>query len=149
MAIEKFRGKYRFLSNFWPAEVTFDGEEYESTEHAYQAAKTLDLELRKKFRATEDSPAPTAGETKKMARKITVRSDWEQVKLGIMEDLVRQKFQHEDLKAQLLVTGEEELIEGNTWGDVFWGRCDGVGENHLGRILMKIRTELRKQDELS
>lgn len=60
-----------------------------------------------------------------------------------MEDIVRDKFtRNEDLKAMLLATGDEGLIEGNWWGDTFWGECKGQGENHLGRILMKIRREL-------
>lgn len=139
--IEKFRGKYRFLSNFWPAVVALDQYQYPTVEHAYQAAKTLDQAMRRKIRQTEKP-----GQTKKLGRKVEMRPDWEQIKLQVMEDLVRQKFtRHPELGAQLIATGDAEIQEGNTWGDRFWGvdAKTGEGENHLGRILMKIRDELR------
>jgi ribA/ribD-fused uncharacterized protein len=73
-----------------------------------------------------------------------MRPDWEQVKILIMTSLVRDKFtRHQDLKEQLLATGDAELIEGNWWGDTFWGVCKGKGENHLGKVLMKVREELK------
>ena len=120
---------------------------YPSVEHAYQAAKFLDPELRKPFENEYLKP----GDAKKKARilKRFIRPDWEDVNLGIMEDLVRQKFQAPDLRLQLLNTGDEELVEGNYWHDNFWGECtcdrcvDKPKTNHLGRILMKIRKELR------
>jgi hypothetical protein len=139
--IDSFRGKYRFLSNFWPCVIEFEGVEYPSTEHAYQAAKTLDPKLREAIRW-----ARTAGEAKKMGGQVKIREDWEQVKLKVMEDVCRLKFQNGLLWDLLLSTGDTELIEGNTWGDQFWGVCNGVGENHLGRILMKIRKELSSND---
>jgi len=134
--INSFRGKNRFLSNFWPAPVTLDGVEYPSTENAYQAAKTLDLECRKVFETC------SSGDAKKLGRQLTVRDDWKNISLGIMLDLNRQKFQDEELKAKLKATGDQELVEGNTWGDTFWGVCNGVGENHLGKILMQVRKEV-------
>ena len=61
-----------------------------------------------------------------------------------MEDICRAKFtQNEELKKKLIDTGDATLIEGNTWNDTFWGVCNGVGENNLGKILMKIREELK------
>lgn len=135
--ISSFTGDYRFLSNFYPSVVSLDGIEYQSVEHAYQAAKTLDKEERKPF---HKHPLPTAAEAKKLGRKLTLRSDWEGVKLSVMEGLLVQKFAHPDLKEKLLETGEDLLVEGNYWGDVYWGvdKKKG-GQNHLGKLLMKIR----------
>lgn len=135
--IDKFEGVYRFLSNFTPCQVTWEGELYPSVEHAYQSAKTTDGVWRKKIQA-----APTAAAAKKMGKRVPLRSDWNNVRIGIMETLLREKFTwDEDLCKALLATGEDELIEGNWWGDTFWGICRGEGENVLGKLLMKIRQE--------
>lgn len=136
--ITSFMGGYRYLSNFHLVEVTLDGVKYTSTEAAYQAAKTLDPLLRKPF----ETASPK--DSKRMGKALALRSDWEQVKIGVMERLLRQKFARGTQLAQALVaTGDVQLVEGNTWGDRFWGVCGGVGENHLGKLLMKIREELR------
>lgn len=132
--INKFEGKYRFLSNFYPCFP--DGL---SVEHRYQAAKAISF-----FDWYWVLSSPNAGIAKKRGRQIEVRKDWEQVKLNIMEQLLNHKFlNNPDLKKLLLDTGERELIEGNWWGDTFWGVCNGIGENHLGKLLMKVRKELR------
>ena len=72
-----------------------------------------------------------------------MRSDWLDVRLRLMKELVRRKFENPELRSLLLSTGTTVLVEGNQWGDTFWGVCKGVGENHLGLILMEIREELR------
>jgi len=131
--IDSFDGEYRFLSNFWPAEVEFEGIKFPSVENAYQAAKTLDLEERKRLAAM------TSGQAKKAGKKLEIRPDWESVKVAVMENLVWQKFQNAELMAKLKATGEKPLIEGNWWGDTFWGICRGKGKNELGRILMQVR----------
>lgn len=140
-AIKKFDGKYRFLSNFWPAKVHLDGVSYPSVEHAYQAAKTHDPAMR---RFIADAPSP--GEAKRRGRMIKdKRPDWDDTKLSAMEILLQRKFSpilNPELSAMLKETGDAELIEGNGWGDIFWGVCAGVGENHLGKLLMKVREEL-------
>jgi len=137
--ISSFTGDYRFLSNFYPATVELDGIEYHSVEHAYQAAKTLDQEERKVFHI---HPPLTAAEAKKLGKKLTMRSDWEEVKLEIMEKLLIQKFAHVDLKKQLSQTGDALLVEGNYWGDTYWGVDNKKGgQNHLGKLLMKIRNQ--------
>lgn len=135
MAIIEFRGRYRFLSNFYPSSVILDNVQYPTVEHAYQAAKCKHRSDRIKIRSTA-----TPGEAKRLARRLSIRDDWDDVKLSVMESLVRQKFSTDPLKSQLLQTGQEDLIEGNTWGDIFWGVCRGQGHNHLGRILTMIRT---------
>lgn len=135
--ISEFKGNYRFLSNFWHASIVFEGVTYPTTEHAYQAAKTLDMTKRQ-----EIAQLSTPGEAKKAGRSVDLRDDWEDVKLGIMEVINEAKFQYPDLRDKLLATGDRQLVEGNTWGDRFWGVCDGEGENHLGHILMNIRKRL-------
>jgi ribA/ribD-fused uncharacterized protein len=118
--------------------VTLDGVAYPTVEHAFQAAKTSDPEEQ---RAIRECSSPN--QARRMGKRATLRSDWETVKIGIMESLVRQKFTaHPELAAALLATGERRLVEGNTWGDVFWGTVRGRGKNHLGRILMRVREEL-------
>lgn len=138
-SIERFFGEFRFLSNFWPVQVSYEGKEYPSVEHAYVAAKTLDNDIREQI-SKESSP----GLVKKIGRQITLRKDWEDIKLEVMHNLVNQKFSlNPELKEKLLSTGDLDLVEGNSWGDTFWGVCKGKGENHLGKILMKVRKELR------
>lgn len=135
--ISRFSGLHSFLSNFYPARVSLDGEVYRAVEYAYQAAKTTDEGLRLKVQEALNSTL-----ARRLGRHLGLRPGWEEMKLEIMENLVRQKFQNPRLAEKLLETGTDELIEGNWWGDTFWGVCNGVGENHLGKILMKIRKEL-------
>ncbi|MBR5110048.1 MAG: DUF1768 domain-containing protein [Clostridia bacterium] len=132
---------YTFLSNFYEAPVTYDGLTYGSAEAAFQAQKCMAKEEKLPF--TEARP----GKSKGMGRRVKLRPDWEQVKVGLMAEIVRAKFsQNEELKQKLLETGEKRLAEGNTWGDTFWGvdLRSGRGENHLGVILMQVRDELLK-----
>lgn len=138
--IKKFEGAYRFLSNFWPSVVNFDGQQYQSVEHAFQAAKTTNLKEREFIRSQ-----PTPGKAKQAGRSVTLRSDWEKIKIDVMRNLLIEKFNQYPLKQLLLSTGDEELVEGNNWGDVFWGVCNGAGENHLGKLLMKIRNILKEK----
>ena len=145
--ISAFRGPHDFLSNFYAADVEFEGAEYPTIEHAFQAAKSLDFAER---RAVKN--AKTASEAKRMGRKIKRRTDWFDVSLVVMETLVRQKFtRYPELKSKLLETGDAKLIEGNNWNDRFYGavydtnRSEWMGENHLGKILMKVREELKQE----
>lgn len=138
--IDNFRGEYFFLSNFFHAPVTWEGLTYLNSEAAFQAAKVLTDEERMEFMFLDPSRA------KRKGRQVKLRSDWEQVKYDIMEQIVRAKFtQNIGLGEKLLATGEAELIEGNTWGDICWGvdLRTGKGRNCLGKILMKVRVELR------
>jgi ribA/ribD-fused uncharacterized protein len=125
---------YDFLSNFHPAPVRLDGVEYPTVEHAYQAAKTLDDVERAHVRS-----APTPAEAKTRGGQVTMRRDWNDIKVAVMRDLLRQKFADGVLRERLLATAPHVLIEGNTWGDRFWGVCNGEGQNWLGRLLMEIR----------
>lgn len=142
--IDRFEGEYAFLSNFYECAVAFNGILYMNSEAAFHAQKTLNEAERRKFALLGPS------ESKKLGRKIQLRDDWEQVKSEVMFEICFAKFsQNEDLKKKLLATGERELVEGNYWHDNCWGNCtcekcrDIPGENRLGKILMKIREELR------
>lgn len=144
--IDGFNGEYRFLSNFYIHEpINFEGEDYPTVEHAYQAAKTLDPALRATIAALTPAKAKSAG------RNVIVRSDWEDIKLSIMLTLLRKKFRSERLAVMLLKTKSAQLIEGNYWHDNFWGACTcqsccASGQapgSHLGRLLMQVREELR------
>ena len=133
--------QYRFLSNFYEASVEYQGLAYGSNEAAFQAQKCMTEEEKVQF--TEFGP----GKSKGVGRRVPLRPDWEDVKVGIMEEIVRAKFtQHPELAAKLLATGDKVLVEGNHWGDTCWGvdTRTGQGENHLGKILMKVREELKQ-----
>ena len=136
--INEFRGKYYFLSNFYETPVTWNGLTYLNNEAAFQSAKTFSD--RECFTNLDPSSA------KKLGRKVQLRSDWENVKDDVMYEICKAKFsQNTELKKRLLSTGNEHLEEGNTWGDKIWGTLNGIGENRLGKILMRIREELRNE----
>ena len=144
--ITGFWGEYRFLSNFFPVDVVLDGEAYPSVEHAYQAAKLSpsDAVGRDAIRC-----AATPGQAKRLGSNAVPRAGWDDMKVAIMRDLLRQKFTRPDLAARLLTTGDADLIEGNSWGDRFWGQSPvGDGENRLGRLLMEIRRDIAEQSPL-
>ncbi len=137
--IDSFTGKHRFLSSFYLCSVTYTDVTYASAEHAYQTSKTLDAVARRRIRS-----ARTPAQAKKFGQQATMRKDWEVLKLMVMRAIVSAKFeQNPELRRRLLATGDEQLVEGNWWNDTFWGVYNGEGENHLGRILMEVREELR------
>lgn len=138
--INSFSGKWRVLSNFYPIEIIYEGNRYTSVEHAFQAAKTLDPVEKIKVQI-----CPTPGMAKRIGKNVTLRTDWEQVKVSIMLELLRQKFSV--IPKILLSTEDQELVEGNTWNDHFWGVCNGMGENMLGKLLMQVRGELRAESK--
>lgn len=136
--------EYRYLSNFYEAPVFYGGLTYGSNEAAFQAQKCMTEEGKLLF--TEYSPKKSKG----IGRKVQLRPDWEEVKVGLMEEIVRAKFaQHPELADMLVGTGDKVLVEGNQWGDTCWGvdTRTGQGENHLGKILMKIRKEYAGSNE--
>lgn len=181
-SIDKFQGDTRWLSNFWVLNDEYvDSEVYElvgraidsegyhcytkyrypTTEHAYQAMKIGDPVERKKMIDDNDYMELPPGQVKKMSRSFKMRKDWDSIKLDVMYDLQKWKFQRGNnkvLRSQLLKTANFNkvkltqesfddienfmyLTEGNTWGDRFWG-CSPHGENHLGKIIMQVRNEL-------
>lgn len=135
--INSFRGQYYFLSNYFTAPIEYKGITYQNNEAAFQAQKVFDQKLQQKFATLPPN------EAKRLGRKVTLRKDWDDVRIQVMTEIVRAKFaQHPNLCEKLIATGDTELIEGNTWNDTFWGVCNGIGENHLGQILMKVRDEI-------
>lgn len=151
MVISKFNGDFDFLSNFFSSPIRYEGMVYPTVEHAFQAAKTMDMAKRR-----EIAGLPTPGAAKRAGRQVTLRPDWEEVKVDIMETLLREKFSNPHLNFCLRITDGHFLEEGNNWHDNFWGvchceRCGGNGRNQLGKLLMKIRAEAieekRKENE--
>ena len=135
--IDSFRGEFRWLSNFYSCSVHYEGLTFGNTEAAFQATKTLDMKERVKFVDLD------AGQSKRLGRRVELRPDWEEVKIEIMRQVLKSKFTHNpELREKLIATGNTELIEGNNWNDRFWGVCRGVGQNHLGKLLMEVRAEL-------
>ena len=143
--IDSFRKPYGWLSNFSKAAITLDGITYPTLEHAFQAAKTDNIEDKARIAAT-GNPAFV----KRMGKKVQMREDWNEVRLDVMRTLVDLKFQDEILSEKLLETGDAILIEGNHWHDNYWGACSCEScsskehHNNLGVIIMEKREELKK-----
>ena len=138
--ITSFRGEYFFLSNFFLIDIWGGNRWYPSVEHAYVAQKSLNEEWREMI-----SKTPTPEEAKKLGRKVKLRANWEDIKFSVMRYYVRQKFLfNPELCKKLMDTGDRKLVEGNTWGDTYWGVCNGKGENNLGKLLMEVRDEANK-----
>ena len=134
-----FKGRWAFLSNFYTSRLLYKGRWYLTAEHTYQAAKMTN-------QTHHDWVAAclTPGQAKHRARSLPLRKDWEQMKDMIMLDILRIKFSNPGLTKLLLETGQQELVEYNYWHDTYWGVCDGVGQNKLGKLLMRVRDELKE-----
>lgn len=153
--IDEFQGKYRPLSNFWYKEVYLPDDKiiYPTNEHAYQAFKTHDLSRREIIlHAATPSEAKALGNHK----DTVLRDDWNIMKRRVMLHLIVIKFTYDDMEQLLLSTGQQKLIEGNTWHDNYWGVCTcqscsqerarenpKLGSNWLGRLLMHTRLGLQ------
>lgn len=144
--IDSFSGDYAFLSNFYPSPIKFNIEDdveftAPTAEHYFQSLKTPSME-----EGIGILCAKTPGEAKRLGRKCILHKDWEITKDAVMLKVLREKFtQNPDLAQKLIATGDEFLVEGNTWNDTFWGVCDGKGRNMLGFLLMDIREELKNE----
>ena len=137
--IPSFRNELAFLSNMYTCEVVSKTwGVFLNAEAAYQAMKCIDANDIAQFNHMCGYTAKRVGKT------VHVRSDWNEVKLSIMEKILRAKFQGELLQKLLAVKGE--IVERNNWGDFYWGVCNGKGANHLGELLMKIRDEAIKNN---
>lgn len=135
------------FSNFQPSLIKLRGVVWPTVEHFYQAMKTESLEEQAKIRKMD-----TPGKAKRAGRKVKMRADWEKIKESIMMEALREKFKGRDFKQSLLSTGEEEIIEINTWHDNEWGSCvcvkcrNKTGRNKLGKLLMQLRQEIRSKE---
>ena len=135
--ITAFLEGYFFLSNYYEVSITYNGITYQNNEAAFQAQKSSIPEEFKDLNPTE---------AKKLGRQVSLRPDWESVKVKVMREIVHEKFaQNPDLAQRLIDTGDEYLEEGNTWGDMVWGTVNGQGANLLGQILMAERRELQSK----
>jgi len=138
--ILEFKDEFSFLSNFFPCKVVIGLKEFPSSEHAFMSFKNTSDEWQKECQRKD----LTCGQIKRLGRKIDLVHDWEEVKFNAMKIAVLSKFrQNKDLGEKLIATGNQNLVEGNVWGDIVWGVClksnPNIGENHLGRILMQVR----------
>ena len=127
------RDDYYFLSNMYPCKIEYNGHIFNSVEAAFQAQK--DVSRSSEFESLEGRSA------KRLGRKVDLRPDWEEVKLDIMEEILRAKFSDPEL-AEKLKAVDEPIVEDNTWNDRYWGVCRGKGQNHLGQLLEKIKKDL-------
>lgn len=138
----KVNERYGGFSNFSPHEVLVLGTTWKTSEHYFQARKFQNSNLILKVM---DAPTPMEAANIGRDRNYLIRSDWESIKLGVMREVILAKFtQHEDLKILLLSTGFEDIVEASPY-DFFWGEgADGSGTNHLGKILMEVREQIRQ-----
>jgi ribA/ribD-fused uncharacterized protein len=138
-----FFGPFRFLSNFHVVQIPYNGLVYPSTEAAYMSAKTTDRSIHKLL-----TQARNPSDARKIGKTLVLREGWDDMRLEVMEEVNRIKYSQTDyfdsmkLRDMLKVTTPAVLVEANWWGDTFWGECNGIGENNLGKILMKIRESL-------
>lgn len=135
-----FRGYYAFLNNFYFSPfAAYDGFVYKTVEHYFQAAKTLVSHEQRAIRA-----ASTPARAKMLGKRCTLRKDWEEVKVDVMRQALKFKFQRENLWYKLSVI-KVDIIEGNYWHDNIWGNCVCgkciaiPGQNLLGKLLMELR----------
>jgi N-glycosidase YbiA len=143
--IDGFSGEYAFMASAFRCDIEFEGIVYPSLEHAFQAAKTDDLAEREIVRMGK-SPAGA----RMAGKKVTLRHGWDYYRVEVMERLIRLKFENPELRAKLLATGDDEIVDANTYHDEYWGKCTcdkhkGYGLNYIGRILMRVRRELREE----
>lgn len=136
--INRFIDEYEFLSNFYEKEFEYDGFKWKTSEHAFQAAKAMDF-----ADFAEICNAKTPAAAKRLGGQIRLVGGWDGKRLNVMYNVCKAKFADPELRQKLLATGDAELIEGNNHNDKFWGTVHNQGKNHLGKILMRIRQEIR------
>lgn len=158
--IDSFKGRFYFLSNFYPCRIEHQGINYPSVEHYYVALKANTLQfLDGKYYTAPDfreliAKVPLPQDVKKIGQRVKLRGDWNEKKYNFMLQGIRQKFSDEKLAELLIDTGELEIIESNWWHDNYWGRCScpkckDMGQNNLGKIIMQVRLELKQKQRPS
>ena len=138
--IDKFEGEYKFLSNFYPGDHRALELKYQVSKIRISSKESHEWAA-KIWKCKTPKEARTIGKHK-LPKKL-MKHDFDEKKTIIMFELLKEKFSDNKLKKKLLATGHAKLIEGNWWGDTFWGVCKGEGKNMLGRLLMVVREELR------
>lgn len=144
--IKEFKNQYFFLSNFYECPVYYNKLVFCNAEAAFQAQKVIDEKEQYKFINLNASQA------RKLGKTIALREDWEEVKDNIMYEIVKRKFTvNKELQQKLIDTKDEELVEGNWWHDTYWGvdSKTGIGKNKLGKILMKVREEVKSSNAIN
>lgn len=132
----QFRGRYYFLSNFYPCSIEIDGLRYESAETAFQGQKNSQY-------AHMFTGSVTPLEAKRLGKRVPINvGEWNARRLEVMKRVVRAKFEQNPKLQQLLLATTEPIVEDNNWGDTYWGKCRGIGSNHLGQILQEVRSRL-------
>ena len=132
----QFRGRYYFLSNFYPSPIEIDGLRYESAEAAFQGQKNSQY-------AHMFTGSVTPLEAKRLGKHVPIDvGEWNACRLSVMRQVVRAKFEQNPKLQQLLLATTEPIVEDNNWGDTYWGKCRGIGSNHLGQILQEVRSRL-------
>jgi ribA/ribD-fused uncharacterized protein len=131
----RFRGKYAFLSNFFECEIEYDGYKFPTSEHAYQYAKAKHKEDK-----LEILKAPTPGKAKRLGANVETIEGWNDKKVSIMSEILQIKFSKPEMLEKMLKV-DEPIVEDNDWNDTFWGRCDGIGKNILGKLLENIKNQ--------
>lgn len=132
----QFRGHYYFLSNFYPSPIEIDGLLYESAEAAFQGQKNSQY-------AHIFTGSVTPLEAKRLGKRVSINvGEWNARRLSVMRQVVRTKFEQNPKLQQLLLATTEPIVEDNNWGDTYWGKCRGIGSNHLGQILQEVRSRL-------
>jgi ribA/ribD-fused uncharacterized protein len=128
-----------FMSNFYPSPFEAEGHMWPTVEHYFQAMKTLDKSKWSEFAALDDPL-----KTKKMGRKVALRSDWEDVKVEVMNNALRYKFKQNPLLLKLLLETNDKVLHEDSPYDFVWG-WQNNGKDLLGKCLMKVRDELRQE----
>lgn len=144
--IKEFKNQYFFLSNFYECPIYYNKLVFCNAEAAFQAQKVIDEKEQYKFINLNASQA------RKLGKTIVLRKDWEEVKDKTMYEIVKRKFTvNKELQQKLIDTKDEELVEGNWWHDTYWGidSKTGIGKNKLGKILMKVREEVKSSNAIN
>ena len=128
----QFRNEYYFLSNMYPCDICYEESFYKSVETVFQMMKCADNAEKKGFKFLNGF------EAKKRGRRVKLRSDWHEVKVDVMKSILARKFADPELLSKLKAV-KGKIVEDNHWGDRYWGKCNGIGKNMLGKLLMEIR----------
>jgi ribA/ribD-fused uncharacterized protein len=142
MIIDRFTGENEFLSNFYEQEFSWTGLTWKTSEHAFQASKAIYLADFAMIKS-----AKTPAEAKRLGGQVRMVAGWDDKRIDVMYQVCKAKFMVPELREKLLATGDHELIEGNNHNDKFWGKVGNIGKNNLGKVLMRIRKELRDGSE--